>query len=69
MPVLADYAHEVVTVKDVLIVREGETGNCLFLLGVGLIDVWKHFGKRSPTHQGTHLATLGPAILGEMCIL
>ena len=49
-----------------LVVREGDTGNLLFLIGSGSVRVCKNF--ESPSEM--ELVTLGPRdFFGEMCIL
>jgi len=64
--VLTDHAQEIIAPPDTVIVREGESGNKLFLIGAGSIRVWKHFGQP----DAVQLATLAPGdFFGEMCIL
>jgi len=48
------------------VVREGEVGNRLFVVGEGLVRVCKHFGQPDEIE----LAKLAPGnFFGEMCIL
>jgi len=49
-----------------VIVREGETGNRMFVIATGSVRICKHFG----TENQLELATLGTEdFFGEMCIL
>ena len=63
---LSDRATEVKSAAGWVVVREGETGNRLFVVGQGLVRVCKHFGQPDEIE----LAKLGPGnFFGEMCIL
>lgn len=49
-----------------VIVREGDEGNCVFLIGEGSVRVCKHFGQPDEFELGR----LGPCdFFGEMCVL
>jgi len=49
-----------------IVVRAGETGNVLYLIGSGAVRVCKNFGEPNQVE----LVTLGPRdVFGEMCIL
>jgi CRP/FNR family transcriptional regulator, cyclic AMP receptor protein len=63
---LWDRAKEIKASAGEVVVREGETGNRLFLVGEGQVRVCKNFGKPDEVE----LAILGPSnFFGEMCIL
>lgn len=63
---LWDRATEVKSAAGNVVVREGETGNRLFVVGEGLVRVCKHFGRPDEVE----LARLEPGnFFGEMCIL
>jgi len=63
---LWDRAKEVKAPAGELVVREGETGNRLFVVGEGQVRVCKHFGQPGEVE----LAKLAPGnFFGEMCIL
>jgi CRP-like cAMP-binding protein len=63
---LWDRAKEVKAPAGELVVREGETGNRLFVVGEGQVRVCKHFGQPGEVE----LAKLSPGnFFGEMCIL
>jgi CRP/FNR family cyclic AMP-dependent transcriptional regulator len=63
---LWERAKEIKTPAGGVVVREGEAGNRLFLVGEGQVRVCKHFGQPDELE----LATLAPGnFFGEMCIL
>jgi CRP-like cAMP-binding protein len=63
---LWDRAKEVKAPAGEVVVREGETGNRLFVVGKGQVRVCKHFGQVGEVE----LAKLAPGnFFGEMCIL
>jgi len=63
---LWERAKEIKTAAGEIVVREGETGNRLFLVGEGQVRVCKHFGQPDEIE----LAKLAPGnFFGEMCIL
>jgi CRP-like cAMP-binding protein len=63
---LWDHAKEVKASAGGIVVREGETGNRLFVVGEGQVRVCKHFGQSGEVE----LAKLAPGnFFGEMCIL
>jgi CRP-like cAMP-binding protein len=63
---LWERAKEVKAAAGEVVVREGETGNRLFVVGEGQVRVCKHFGQADEIE----LAKLAPGnFFGEMCIL
>ena len=63
---LWERAKEIKASTGDVIVREGETGNRLFIVGEGLVKVCKNFGQPDEIE----LAKLAPGnFFGEMCIL
>lgn len=63
---LWERAKEIKAAAGETVVREGETGNRLFLVGEGQVRVCKHFGQPDEIE----LAKLAPGnFFGEMCIL
>jgi len=63
---IASAIQEAVFHKDDIIVREGEPGNRMFIIGEGSVEVVKHLGR---PHE-TVLAVLLPKdFLGEMSII
>jgi CRP-like cAMP-binding protein len=63
---LWDRAKEIKTPAGEVVVREGETGNRLFVVGEGQVRVCKQFGQPGEVE----LAKLAPGnFFGEMCIL
>lgn len=63
---LWERAKEVKATAGQVVVREGETGNRLFVVGEGQVRVCKHFGQGNEIE----LAKLAPGnFFGEMCIL
>jgi CRP/FNR family transcriptional regulator, cyclic AMP receptor protein len=63
---IASVIEETVFHKDDIIVREGELGNRMFIIGEGSVEVVKHLGRT----QETVLAVLLPRdFLGEMSII
>jgi CRP-like cAMP-binding protein len=63
---LWERAKEIKTPAGEVVVREGEVGNRLFLVGQGLVRVCKQFGQPDEVE----LAKLAPGnFFGEMCIL
>jgi CRP-like cAMP-binding protein len=66
LSLLWDRAKEVKAPAGEVVVREGEAGNRLFVVGEGQVRVCKNFGKPDEVE----LAKLGPSnFFGEMCIL
>ena len=63
---LWERATEIKAAAGIVVVREGEAGNRLFVVGEGLVRVCKHFGQSDEIE----LARLAPGnFFGEMCIL
>jgi CRP/FNR family cyclic AMP-dependent transcriptional regulator len=63
---LWERATEIKAAAGAVLVREGEAGNRLFIVGEGLVRVCKHFGQPDELE----LARLAPGnFFGEMCIL
>jgi CRP-like cAMP-binding protein len=63
---LWERATEIKSPAASVVVREGEAGNRLFVVGEGLVRVCKHFGQPDEIE----LAKLAPGnFFGEMCIL
>jgi CRP/FNR family transcriptional regulator, cyclic AMP receptor protein len=63
---IASAIQETVFHKDDIIVREGEPGNRMFIIGEGSVEVVKHLGRA----RETVLAVLLPRdFLGEMSII
>lgn len=63
---LWERAKEVKAAAGEIVVREGESGNRLFVVGEGQVRVCKHFGHGDEVE----LAKLAPGnFFGEMCIL
>lgn len=63
---LWERATEIKAAAGAVVVREGEAGNRLFIVGEGLVRVCKHFGQPDELE----LARLAPGnFFGEMCIL
>lgn len=63
---LWERAREIKAAAGDVVVREGETGNRLFVVGEGQVRVCKNFGQPDELE----LANLGPRnFFGEMCIL
>jgi len=63
---LWERATEIKVLAGNVVVREGETGNRLFIVGEGLVRVCKHLGQSDEIE----LAKLAPGnFFGEMCIL
>ncbi len=66
LSLLWERAKEVKAAAGEVVVREGETGNRLFVVGEGLVRVCKQFGQPDEVE----LAKLSPGnFFGEMCIL
>jgi CRP-like cAMP-binding protein len=66
LDLLWDRAKEVKAATGDVVVREGETGNRLFVVGEGQVRVCKHFAQPDELE----LAKLAPGnFFGEMCIL
>jgi CRP/FNR family transcriptional regulator, cyclic AMP receptor protein len=66
LTLLWDSAKEIKTPAGEVVVREGETGNRLFVVGEGQVRVCKQFGQPGEVE----LAKLAPGnFFGEMCIL
>ncbi len=63
---LWERATEIKAAAGSVVVREGEAGNRLFVVGEGMVRVCKHFGQPGEIE----LAKLAPGnFFGEMCIL
>jgi CRP/FNR family cyclic AMP-dependent transcriptional regulator len=63
---LWERATEIKAAAGAVVVREGEAGNRLFIVGEGLVRVCQHFGQPDELE----LARLAPGnFFGEMCIL
>jgi CRP-like cAMP-binding protein len=66
LTLLWERATEIKAREGGVVVREGEAGNRLFVVGEGLVRVCKHFGHPDELE----LARLAPGnFFGEMCIL
>jgi CRP/FNR family transcriptional regulator, cyclic AMP receptor protein len=66
LAVIADAVEQASFHAGDTIVGEAETGNCMFIIHTGRVEVVKHLGKP----RETVLAVLGPReFFGEMCII
>jgi len=66
LTLLLEHTHSKEYPDGAVIVCEGETCNCMFIIGSGSVRLFKNFGN---THQVT-LTTLGTKdFFGESCIL
>lgn len=66
LTLLWERATEIKAAAGSVVVREGEAGNRLFVVGEGMVRVCKHFGQPGEIE----LARLAPGnFFGEMCIL
>ncbi|MBV8375376.1 MAG: cyclic nucleotide-binding domain-containing protein [Verrucomicrobia bacterium] len=63
---IVSVAEEAVFKKGDIIVKEGEPGNRMFIIGSGSVEIFKYLGQT----RETVLAVLGPCdFLGEMSII
>jgi CRP-like cAMP-binding protein len=66
MQIFLEKAKELTAPAGVVIAREGETNDSMYLIQTGEVAIIKKFGTPAPVK----LATLGPGeCFGEMCIL